>query len=60
MVSAWSYVVLAAVGALACGVGAWRLARDPARPPARRTRPWARAAAAEVPRGRARRARGRR
>ncbi len=63
MVSAWSYVVLAALVALACGVGAWRLARDPARAAARaaarRTRPEGRAAP-EAPRGRARRGRSRR
>ncbi len=59
MVSAWSYVVLAALVALACGAGAWRLARDPARTAARRSRLWGRAAP-EAPRGRARRGRSRR
>ena len=29
MVSAWIFVVLAALAALACGAGAWRLARRP-------------------------------
>ena len=29
MVSAWIFVVLATLAALACGVGAWRLARRP-------------------------------
>jgi hypothetical protein len=29
MVSAWFFVVLAALAALACGAGAWHLARRP-------------------------------
>lgn len=60
MLSAWTYVVLAAVVALACGVGAWRLTRDPARATTRRARPWARGTGAETARGRLRRGRSRR
>jgi hypothetical protein len=29
MVSAWIFVVLAGLAALACGAGAWRVARRP-------------------------------
>jgi hypothetical protein len=60
VLSAWSYVALAALVALGCGVGAWRLARDPSREGLGRASRRPAGDAAEAPRGRGRRGRSRR